>query len=119
MSLRMEKVNNEIRKRIMEIIQRELDDPYLEFVSITRVKTTPDLKECRVYFSVLRDQDFPRTEKALNTMRGFIRKILGKKLRIKILPSLRFYPDKGIKYSVEIYKKIDEVIGNEKSNRSY
>jgi ribosome-binding factor A len=113
----MERVNREIKKRIMEIIQAEVDDPNLGLVSITRVETTSDLKESKVYFSVLKDEDFPRIEKILTDMRGFIRKILSKKIRIKILPHLEFIPDTTIKYSVEIYKKIEEVIGDEKDIR--
>ncbi|HDN85970.1 MAG: 30S ribosome-binding factor RbfA [Candidatus Omnitrophota bacterium] len=114
MSLRLEKVNKEIKKRLMEIIQKEVDDPSLGLVSITRVETTPDLRQTRVYFSVLKDKDFSRIEKILNSMRGFLRKLLGKKLRIKVLPSIKFFPDKSIKYSVEIYKKIEEVMGDKK-----
>jgi ribosome-binding factor A len=49
-------------------------------------------------------------------MKGFIRKILGTKMRIKILPSLTFYPDTSIKYSVEISKKIDEVLGDDENS---
>ncbi len=116
MSLRLEKVNKEIKKRLMEIIQKEVDDPSLGLVSITRVETTPDLHQARVYFSILNDKDFPRIEKTLNTMRGFLRRLLGKKLRIKILPSIKFFPDRSIKYSVDIYKKIEEVMSDKKDH---
>ncbi len=117
MSLRMERVNNEIKKKIMEIIHDEVDDPKLGLVSITKVATTSDLRESKVYFSVLKDEDFPRIEEILNKMSGFIRKLLGKKMRIKILPSLKFFPDESLRYSVEIYKKIEEVMTDEKNSR--
>ena len=118
MNVRMEKVNTEIKRKIMEIIQEEIDDPHLGFVSITRVITTHDLRESKVYFSALKDEEIPRIEKSLNKMSGFIRKMLGRKIRIKILPALTFFPDTTIKYSIEINKKIEEVMGDKKDTRN-
>ncbi|MFH1768528.1 MAG: 30S ribosome-binding factor RbfA [Candidatus Omnitrophota bacterium] len=117
MSLRMERVNNEIKKRIVEIIQEEIDDPNLGMLSITGVKTTSDLSESKVYFSVLND-DFPKAGKILNGMKAFIRINLGKKVRLKILPQLVFIPDDSIKYSVDIYQKIEEVKSAEEDSRN-
>ncbi len=116
MSLRMEKVNNEIRKRLMEIIQQEIDDPHLGLVSIVRVDTTSDLRQARVFFSVL-GSDVSRIEGILNDMKTFIRISLGKRIRLKILPQLVFVPDDSIRYSVEIYKKIEEVRSEERDER--
>ena len=116
MSLRMEKVNNEIRKKLMEIIQQEIDDPHLGLVSIVRVDTTSDLRQARVFFSVL-GSDVSRIEGILNDMKRFIRISLGKRIRLKILPQLVFVPDDSIRYSVEIYKKIEEVRSEERDER--
>jgi len=113
----MEKVNNEIKKKIVEIIQEEIDDPHLGLVSIIRVETTSDLCQSRVFFSVL-GSDISRVEKILNDMKSFIRLNLGKKIRLRILPELIFVPDDSIRYSVEIYKKIEEVRNAEKNNQS-
>ncbi|MBN2483677.1 MAG: 30S ribosome-binding factor RbfA [Candidatus Omnitrophica bacterium] len=117
MGMRLDKVNAEIKRRVMEIIQQELDDPHLGMVSVTRVDTCADLKTSRVYFSVLNNDDFERTGKILASMSGFIRRLLGKKMRIKILPTLVFLPDTSIQYSVDIYAKIEEVMGDQEDNR--
>jgi len=117
MSLRMDKVNSEIKHKVADIIRREIDDPHLGLVSITRVRTTSDLRESRIFFSVL-DNDFVKAEKILNSMKGFIRLILGREVRLKILPQLVFVPDDSIKYSVDIYNKIEEVRGAERRNRN-
>jgi len=50
---RMEKINKQIKREISQILQRELSDPRLEFVSIMRADVSPDLKNARVYYSVL------------------------------------------------------------------
>jgi len=109
MSLRMEKIDHELQKQLMDIIQREIDDPLLEFLSITRVRTTADLQESKVYFSLLQDDKYDQALKTLAQMKGFIRASLAKRIRLKILPKLAFFPDESIKYSVEIYQKIEEI----------
>ncbi len=93
----------------MDIIQKEIDDPDMEFLSITRVKTTSDLQESKVYFSLLNENNYPKAEKVLATMAGFIRSSLGKRIRLKNIPKLNFIPDSSIKYSVDVYQKIEEI----------
>ena len=119
MSRRLEKVNSQIKREIMQIIQKEVDDPCMELVSITKVKTTSDLKEAHIYFSVLKEEDTEKVLKILNRMKNYFRRLLGKRMRIKILPSLKFFPDDSIRYSVEIYKKIEEVMGDKEDNSDY
>ena len=119
MSRRLEKVNSQIKREIMQIIQKEVDDPCMELVSITKVKTTSDLKEAHIYFSVLKEEDTEKVLKILNRMKNYLRRLLGKRMRIKILPSLKFFPDDSIRYSVEIYKKIEEVMGDKEDNSTY
>ena len=112
----MQKIDSQLRKLITEIIQKEVDDPDLTFLSITRVKTTPDLQESKVYFSILNDAKYPKAKEVLDAMSGFIRGTLGKKVRLKKLPKLDFIPDDSIKYSVDIYKKVEEMKENDVRN---
>ncbi len=93
----------------MAVIQQELDDPILEVFSITRVETSPDLKESKVYFSLLDENKAQRVLDILNTMSKFIRLKLGQRLRLKILPQLKFIFDDSIRYSVHIYQRIEEI----------
>jgi len=110
----MEKVNQQIRKQITEVLRKEIDDPDFDFLSVTRVETTSDLQECKVYFSLLDESGYVKAEQALGKMSGFIRNILGKKVRLKVLPQLFFIPDKSIKYSVDVYQKMEEINALEK-----
>jgi ribosome-binding factor A len=105
----MDKVNMELRKQLMGIIQLEIDDPMVDFLSITRVETTSDLQESKVYFSLLDETKYKEAQKILDGMKGFIRSLLAKRIRLKILPQLNFIPDESIKYSVDIYQKIEEI----------
>jgi len=116
MSLRMEKVNRQIQKLVMAIIQKEIDDPDMDFLSITRVETTKDLQESRVYYSLLNEANFAKAKEILDRMRGFIRGNLAKKIRLKVLPELHFIPDDSMKYSVDIYRRIEEIKKSEEKN---
>ncbi len=105
----MQKINQQLKRQITEIIQRETDDPDLEFLSITAVRTTSDLQEAKVYYSLLNEEKYPKAKVALNKMKGFIRGALGKRVRLKVLPQLVFFPDESIRYSVDVYKKIEDI----------
>ncbi|OGX07345.1 MAG: ribosome-binding factor A [Omnitrophica WOR_2 bacterium GWA2_37_7] len=107
---RIERVNQQVKREISRIIQLELSDPRLEFVSITGVEVSKDLRNARVYFSVLGDES--RVEAAatgLNGAGGTIRGLLSKKLNMRNTPELRFYHDKSIEYSSYVEETLKEI----------
>ncbi|MFH1771494.1 MAG: 30S ribosome-binding factor RbfA [Candidatus Omnitrophota bacterium] len=118
MSLRMDKINSEIRKQITIIIMEEIDDPACEMISITSVKTIPDLSESKIYFSMLDETKIGKAQSVLNAMNKFIRLNLAKRVRLKFIPELKFIHDDSIKYSVDIYKKIEEVRSQEELRKN-
>lgn len=109
MSRRMEKVNMEIRKQLSDIIYSEIDNPHIGMLSITRVMTSSDLRESRVYISLLEDKNREEVVDTLNKMAHFLRKKLSMRLRLKTLPQLIFFYDDLIRYSVDIYNKIEDI----------
>ncbi|MBU1121353.1 MAG: 30S ribosome-binding factor RbfA [Candidatus Omnitrophota bacterium] len=117
MSMRMEKVNREIRKQIMGVISKEMDDPLFDFLTVTRVDTTSDLRESKVYFSLLDESKYTHAQESLDKMSKFIRVNLGKKIRMKYLPELKFIADNSIRYSVDIHKKIEDVMQEDESRK--
>ena len=106
---RKDKVNNQIRKEISEIIREQIDNPSLGMISIMRAETSADLRSCKVFFSVFPDSNTEAAYKTLLDMKGFIKKLLGANLRVKFLPDIEFVPDDSIKYSVDIYEKIERL----------
>lgn len=117
MSIRIDKINTEMRRQLMKIIQEEIDDPNIGLVTITKVDTKPDLEEAKVYFSLLDQKKYEKVKKVLNQMKGFIKVILAKKIRLKKTPELVFQLDKSIKYSLDIYQKIEELKDEENKNK--
>jgi ribosome-binding factor A len=106
---RIDKINHQIQRIVSQIIQEEVDNPHLGMVSVVRVETTPDLQFCKIFFSVFPEQNTENVLSTLQEMRSFIKKLLGKNLRIRFLPDLEFVPDDSIKYSVDIYEKIERL----------
>ena len=107
---RMEKVNQLMKREISTILQREVQDPRLEFVSITGVTVSPDLHVARVNFSVLGDEKKKEdAKKALNSARGYIRRLIGKRISLRYTPDLEFIYDNSLEYSARIEQTFEEI----------
>jgi ribosome-binding factor A len=116
MSHRIERVNTLIRREISELIQHELRDPRLdEFISVTEVDTSPDLKIAKIYVSTMGgQQEKDRILRILNSAAGFLRTGLAQKARLRFTPELNFVWDNSIEHGDRILRLIDEVTGEKK-----
>ena len=96
---RPDRLGGQIQEEISEIIQRRLKDPRLGFITITKVRLTADLRYATVFVSVMGRQDeIDRNLLCLEGASNFIRSELGRRLRVKHIPELRFrYDDSGVK----------------------
>ena len=112
MGYRATQVAGQVRQEVMEVIQRDLKDPRIGFVSITEVRMSPDFRSARVMVSILGDQEQQKISlKGLNSAKGLIRHELGKRLsNLKFAPDLRFELDPSIEYSVHIAQRLREVL---------
>ena len=106
-SNRMNKVNEELKKEISEIISLELKDPNLTgLISVTMVKTTPDFKFARVYVSMIGSKNNKQNLAILKKSSGHIRSILARKVNLRTTPELVFEFDESIEYG----SKIDQIL---------
>ena len=101
-----------IAEKVSEIIRTEVHDPRVaEMVSITYVKVSPDLRDATVYFSIIgTEQEWKDTEEGLNKAKGFIQKLLGERIFLKVTPRLRFVPDHTMEQAQKIEQLIEENI---------
>jgi len=107
MAVRQDRVESIINKNISEIIQFELKDPSVGFVTITDVKMTNDYSYAKVYVSFLGQTN--RQKKGLETLnraKGYIRSLLSKKISIRKVPELIFVLDT----TLEKANKIESII---------
>ncbi|MHB1315554.1 MAG: 30S ribosome-binding factor RbfA [Christensenellales bacterium] len=113
-NLRMDRINEEMKKAVSEIIHSQMKDPRLSsgLYSVTSAEVTKDLKHAVITISVLgKEQDREVILTLLQNASGFIGRELGRKLDIKRIPMLHFKPDTSIEYSIYISKVIDSVTG--------
>ena len=100
---RLERVNQLIKEEISAVLQRQIKDPRLGFVSVTEVDTTADLKLARVYVSVLGpEEQWAKSFKALESARGFVWNWLRKHLDLRVTPQLAFRPDRSMEHAAHI-----------------
>ena len=107
---RMDKINSQIQREISTILQFEVNDPSLRFVTITHVNVSRDLRSARVYFSVLENaQRLELVATKLDKARGFIRKRIGEQMTIRNTPELFFVYDDSIVLGARIEKTLEEL----------
>jgi ribosome-binding factor A len=107
-SERMRRVDEAIRQVLADVLAGELADPRVGFVTVTAVKTSPDLRHARVYVSILGD-DETRSDSllGLNSAHGFLQKRVASELRLKHTPTIDFAYDETIDHGM----RITEILG--------
>lgn len=103
---RSERVAAQLHREIAQIIQRDVKNPDVGFVSVSEVDVTRDISLARVYVTVFDSEEAISSIKALNKAAGFIRTRVGHKMRMRHVPELRFLHDA----SVETGAKVDALI---------
>ncbi|OQY26954.1 MAG: ribosome-binding factor A [Candidatus Cloacimonetes bacterium 4572_55] len=107
---RTDRLNHLFKEEISHLIQREVKDPRIGFVTIIRVKVSDDLSHAKVYVGVLEDGDKKDDSLiGLKKSAGFIRHRLGKNLRLRMIPELHFIHDENAEHAIYIGKLIDTI----------
>ena len=110
---RLNRINEELRKEISNIISFELKNPDATgLISVTKVKVTPDLKYAKVYVSILDSKNETKTVEALKKSAGFIRSMIAKSVNLRVTPELVFEKDDSLEYGM----KIDSILKDLKKN---
>ena len=114
---RIEKINQAIKEEIGLIVQKEVKDPRLEFVTITQVEVSRDLQHAKVYFSILGKKDkLKGVKEGLESARGFIRKLVASRVRMRYTPEINFIFDQSLEYGMHIEETIERIKNELKSN---
>ena len=115
MERRNERVNSLILKEVSELLQRQVKDPRLgDFVTVTEVITSPDMKHARIFVSRLCTSENKKKEQeetllALSSASGFMRRELSKKIRLRHIPELTFEWDDSLERGDRLLRMINEV----------
>lgn len=108
-SRRIQRIASRMKFLVSQVILNELNDPRVGFVTVLDVEPTEDMKEAKVYLSLLGSRgDRRRTEDALESARGFIQREVGRNLKTRNTPHLRFIFDETRDKVARLEALIDE-----------
>ncbi|AIM17711.1 30S ribosome-binding factor RbfA [Neobacillus sedimentimangrovi] len=115
MSHRPNRVGEQMKKELSDIIGRKIKDPRIGFVTVTDVQVTGDLQQAKVFISVLGDDEQKEnTLKGLAKARGFIRSEIGHRIRLRKTPEIIFEFDESINYGNRIETLLHQLRSEEK-----
>ena len=99
---RSDRVAEQVRRDLAELIRSELKDPRVGMISLTAVELTPDYAHAKVFFSTLNQDQLPEIEQGLRRAAGFLRRELGRRIHIHTLPELQFIHDNSLEYGASM-----------------
>lgn len=110
-SIKNTRINGEVQKELGRLITLEVKDPRIHsMTSVISVEVAPDLKQAKVYISVLGDEAARKdTLAGLRSAEPFLRSQLAKNVNLRNTPELVFIMDQSIEYGIEMSKRIDQV----------
>lgn len=108
--VRNSRIGEQMKKELSQIIQFELKDPRVGFVTVTGVEVTGDLQLAKVFVSVMGNDEQKRdTVAALEKAKGFLRSELGKRVQLRHIPDLQFKMDESIEYGNKIESLLNDI----------
>lgn len=117
MSRRTDRLNEVFKREISKLLEREVNDPRLSnFISVTRVDTSPDLRNAKVFVSVLGEESSKlEVIEGFNTASNYLRRKLSACIRLRVIPHLSFHYDDSIEQGARVLKVLDQVSGDRNS----
>ena len=105
---RSDRVAEQVRRDLADLIRSELKDPRVGMISLTAVELTPDYAHAKVLFATLNSEHLEEVQVGLRRASGFLRRELGKRLHIHTLPELHFVYDNSIEHGANMSLLIDQ-----------
>jgi ribosome-binding factor A len=115
-SRRTAKVAEAVREQVSTSILFELKDPRVKNVTVTRVEVSSDLRNAKIYVSVMGDERMQRLSmRGLESARGFLQAKIAERVQLRYTPILHFHLDQGVKRSIEASRLLREVLAEPSS----
>lgn len=110
MSMRANRVAEQMKKELGDIIGNKVKDPRIGFMTVTDVEVTGDLQQATIYISVLgKEREKKDTLNGLNKAKGFIRTEIGQRIRLRVTPEIKFEIDESVAYGNRIDSLLRQV----------
>ena len=116
---RSERVAQNMQMALMDILRKNIKDPRLEMVTITKIKLTNDLKIARVYFALAGSQkSIKDAENGFKSAHGYLKRTLGRELELRYMPKLEFFYDDSFDYASKINQLFRSIEDDDKKDSS-
>lgn len=106
---RKDRVQEELKREIASILQKDVKDPRVGFITITDVELSDDLSFAKVFYSTLNDEKLEELQNGLDKATGYIRSEIGKRIRLRIIPEISWRYDASLKRGARIMEILGEV----------
>ncbi|HED40963.1 MAG TPA: 30S ribosome-binding factor RbfA [Chromatiales bacterium] len=112
------RVGEQIRREIAQLIQQEIKDPRVGMVTVTAVDISPDMSHAKVHVTLLGDDhEVDECIKVLNRAAAFLRRSIGKRMKLRVVPTLRFHYDASVEQGTALSALIDSAVAADEKNR--
>lgn len=119
---RTDRVGQQIQQEIAQILQRDFKDPRIGWVTVSSAEVSRDLAYVTVFVTLLGQEEnrekIEQSIEILNKARGFFRNEIGKRMRLRIVPDIKFSYDESLVNGIEMSKKVDAAINKDKQMRA-
>ena len=105
---RSDRVAEQVRRDLADLIRTELKDPRVGMISLTAVELTPDYAHAKVFYATLNSEHLDEIERGLKRASGFLRRELGRRIHIHTLPELHFVYDNSIEHGASMTLLINQ-----------
>lgn len=110
MSRRIERLNEQVKREVSDILRFEVRDPRVGVITVTEARVAPDLSLARIYVRPMGDETEQSEAMAgLEAASSYVRRELGKRLKTRTVPELRFEADKALEYGMHIEKLLSDI----------
>jgi ribosome-binding factor A len=105
---RQARIDAEVQRTVAEIIDRDLKDPRLGFVTVTRAEISNDMMQCKIFVSIIGDRHVARQSMdALQSAAGYVRGELGSAVKLRHTPELHFVEDRSTERAIALTKTLE------------
>ncbi|TLX54944.1 30S ribosome-binding factor RbfA [Stutzerimonas nosocomialis] len=117
---RTQRIGDQMQRELASLIQREIKDPRLGLITVTAVDVSRDLSHAQIFITVMgKDDDAEAVKESvhiLNEAGGFLRMQLGKSMKVRTIPQLRFHYDASVRRGVELAALIERAVAEDRKH---
>ncbi len=117
---RTQRIGDQMQRELASLIQREIKDPRLGLITVTAVDVSRDLSHAQIFITVMgKDDDAEAVKESvriLNEAAGFLRMQLGRSMKVRTIPQLRFHYDASVRRGVELAALIERAVAEDRKH---